>query len=57
MPLSRRQLAELYIAVAAAVHGALANKGRSKPTYAARLAKEHALAAVDVNRANGKRKS
>jgi len=55
MQLSRRQLAQLQIAVAAQVHAAIVNKGRSKPTYAARMAKEHADAAVRIHRTNGRK--
>lgn len=55
MNLSRRQLANLHIAVAASVHGAVMNKGRSKPDYAARISKEHADAAVRAHSGNGKR--
>jgi hypothetical protein len=44
--LSAHQLAQLYIEVAAAVHASLTNKGKSRPAFAAHMAKEHALAAV-----------
>lgn len=55
MNLSRHEQGQLYIAVAAAVHGKLVNKGRSRPLYTARMAREHALAAVEVSRINSLR--
>lgn len=51
--LTRREKAQLYIAVAAAVNGAV--NRRARPVIAARLAHERALAAVEVARTNGKR--
>lgn len=56
MTLTRRQLNALYIAVAASVHGAIANKGRSKPEIAAHVAREHALAAVREARVSAVKK-
>lgn len=57
MRLTSHQLAQLYIVDFAAVHAKLLESKtlRGKPLPAARLAREHALAAVEVNRANGKR--
>jgi hypothetical protein len=54
--MNRRQLIQLQIATHAAVQAALVNKGRSKPQFAAQMAKEHAQAAVREY-SNGKRKS
>lgn len=54
--LTRTQLANLYVAVCAAVHGAITNKGRAKPSDAARIAHRRALAAVEMARINGERK-
>jgi hypothetical protein len=56
MSLTRRQLQNLHIAVAAAAHGELIKspKYRNNPELAASKAREHAEAAVAANR-NGKR--
>jgi hypothetical protein len=40
----------LYSRVAASVHAALINKGRTKPSLAAHVAREHAEAAVTESR-------
>lgn len=49
MPLSHEHRALVQILTQALVHAQLVNKGRSKPMYAARMAKAHGIAARRVH--------